>query len=111
MLQLETLLLLARDAERWWSAREVNLEVRSSEDASLAELERLAELELLETHGAGADRTFRFAPRDASHRLRVDALRELRAQRYYGLIDLIYSTSRAQEFADAFKIKKDDVDG
>jgi hypothetical protein len=111
MLQLETLLLLARDGGRWWSAHEVNLEVRSSEDASLAELERLAELALLETDDAERGRRFRFAPRDPSHRVRVDALHELRAQRYHGLIDLIYSSSRAQDFADAFKIKKDDADG
>jgi hypothetical protein len=111
LLQFEALLILARDSQRWWTAREVSVENRSSEDASLAQLGRLAELGLLESRGTGTGTGFRFQPRDPDYVALVESLRELHAQRYHSLVDLIYSSDRAQEFANAFKIRKSDDDG
>lgn len=106
MLQLEGLLLVAGDSGRWWSADAVNRQIRASEQACLVQLESLAALGLLESSGASAEKLFRFGTQDPELRARVEAVRDLHQHGYHALIDLIYANDRAQEFADAFKLRK-----
>jgi hypothetical protein len=110
MLQLEALLLLARDPERWWSARALSLELRAAPDASAAQLERLSERGLVVSQGAGPDMEFRFEPRDQGHVPIVAALREMHRDRFHSVVDMLYARDRAQVFADAFKLKKSGED-
>jgi hypothetical protein len=107
VLQLEGLLLVASDTERWWSAAEVNRHVRASEQACLVQLESLSTLGLLESSGEGSGKLFRFGSQDAELRAMVEALRVFHGQRYHALIDLIYA-DRAREFAEAFRLRKKD---
>lgn len=111
MLQLETLLFLAREPEQWWSAAVVSRELRSSPEAAAAQLGRLHELGLLEAK-TEPERAFRFQPREPAHVEIVATLEALHRQRFHAVVDLIYARDRAQVFADAFKIKKtEDDDG
>jgi hypothetical protein len=111
MLQLEALLLLAREPQRWWSARSLGLELRAAPEASAAQLERLSELGLLVSQG-GPDKEFRFEPRDSAHVAIVAALSDMHRDRFHAVVDLLYARDRAQVFADAFKLKKSgDDDG
>lgn len=113
MLQLETLLFLAREPEQWWSAAVVSRELRSSPEAAAAQLGRLHELGLLETK-TEPERAFRFQPRESAHVVIVAALAALHRERFHAVVDMIYARDRdrAQVFADAFKIKKtEDDDG
>jgi hypothetical protein len=106
MLQLEGLLLVASDSERWWSAADVNRQIRASEQACQVQLESLAALGLLESRGEGSGKAFRFGTQDPALRASVEALRDFHGQRYHTLIDLIYAIDRAQEFAEAFRLRK-----
>lgn len=109
MLQLETLLLLARDPARWWSASEVGRELRSDPEASAAQLERLGAQGLL-AQKPGEPHMFQYAPREQAHRVVVTALEQMHRERFHALVDLIYARDRAQVFADAFKLKKSEDD-
>src|SRR5688500_11845833 len=109
MLQLETLLLLARDPARGWTADAVGRELRSSAEASSAQLERLHELGLLAVE-ASAEPVYRFAPRNEAHRAIVATLEQLHRERFHAVVDVIYARDRAQVFADAFKLKKSEDD-
>ena len=109
MLQLEALLTLARHPERWWSAEALYLELRSSLEASLEQLEQLANAGLLETQ-PGEPRRYRFRPSNPRHDATVTKLMELRQERFHALVELIYSRDSAQEFADAFRLKKPEED-
>jgi hypothetical protein len=111
MLQLEALLLVAREPEQWWSAEAVSRELRSSPDAAAVQLARLSELGLLEGR-AEPEEAFRFRPRDPAHVAIVASLAVLHRERFHAVVDMIYARDRAQVFADAFKIKKtEDDDG
>lgn len=110
MLQLEALLLLAREPQRWWSARSLGLELRAAPEASAAQLERLSELGLLVSQGGGPDKEFRFEPRDHTHVAMVAALRDMHRDRFHAVVDMLYARDRAQVFADAFKLKKSGED-
>jgi hypothetical protein len=106
------LLLLARDPERWWNAETVDRQLRASREAVTVQLERLANAGLLEVQVEN-ERRFRFAPRAPEHVPIVAALIALHRDRFHAVVDLVYGRDRAQEFADAFKIKKskDDENG
>jgi hypothetical protein len=112
MFELEALLLLARDPERWWSAEAVDQLLRASREGITAQLERLADAGLLDVDTQN-ERRFRFAPRAPEHAQIVTALMALHRDRFHALVDLVYDRDRARQFANAFKIKssKDDDDG
>jgi hypothetical protein len=112
MLQVEAFLLLARDADRWWSADGVNLELRSSLHGTISQLERLRDSGLVDMQTAPETR-FRYRPQPAEVQPAVDQLIVLHRERFHSLMELLYAPSRAQDFADAFKIKnsKDEEDG
>jgi hypothetical protein len=103
ILQLETLLVLARSPDRWWTPQELNLELRSSVQSTTAQLEHLTTAGLAEADG-GTER-FRYRPQAAATQSLVDDLVRLHKVRFHALVELIYR-SKAQEFADAFKLKK-----
>ena len=109
MLLLEALLALARDAERWWSAEDLYRELRSSLEASLEQLEQLASAGLLAVD-RGEPARYRFRPVNPQHVETVTKLIELRKSRFHALVDLIYSRDSAQEFAEAFRLKKPEED-
>jgi hypothetical protein len=112
MFELEALLLLAREPERWWNAETVDRQLRASREAVTVQLERLAAAGLLEVQ-AENERRFRFSPRVSEHVPLVAALIALHRDRFHAVVDLVYGRDRAQEFADAFKITraKDDENG
>jgi hypothetical protein len=103
ILQLETLLVLARSPDRWWTAEELNLELRSSVQTTATQLEHLSTSGLAEAE-SGSGR-FRYRPQSDATQSLVDNLISLHKLRFHALVELIYR-SKAQEFADAFKLKK-----
>jgi hypothetical protein len=112
MFELEALLLVAREPERWWNAEAVDRQLRASREAVTAQLERLADAGLLEVQVVN-EKLFRFSPRAPENASLVAALTVLHRDRFHAVVDLVYGRDRAQQFADAFKIKnsKDDENG
>lgn len=110
MLQLEALLVLAREPERWWSPEAVNRELRSSIETTAEQLRRLTEMGLAETRTAPQP-GLKYRAQDPERQKIVDELIALHGVRYHALIDLLYAPSRAREFADAFRIKKNKDEG
>jgi hypothetical protein len=76
------------------------------------QLERLADAGLLEVQVVD-EKLFRFSPRESENASVVAVLTALHRDRFHAVVDLVYGRDRAQEFADAFKIKKskDDENG
>lgn len=107
MLQVEALLLLAGDAERWWSAEAINRELRSSLAGTLRQLEHLVDCGLAETVSEPEAR-FRYCAQSEDVQQLLDELETLHRTRFHALMDLLYAPNRAQDFADAFKLKKND---
>jgi len=112
MFELETLLLLAREPERWWNAETVDRQLRASREAVAAQLERLADIGLLDVQ-TEHEKRFRFSPSAPEHVPIVAVLITMQRDRFHAVVDLVYGRDRAQEFANAFKIKKskDDDNG
>lgn len=111
VMQLEVLLHMHREAERWLSATEVNGALRSSLAATAKHLEELCSSGLLECR-TGADPTYHFAPSRPGDAEVIAKLADLFRDRFHSVVDLIYVSRRssARAFADAFKIKKGDKD-
>lgn len=102
---LEALLLLRAESSRFWDSFTVASRLYIGE-AHASEL-------LKDLHAAGiasraADGSFSYAPGPELRQL-VDALAVTYAQDLVGVTDLIHSRidKRAQQFADAFRWKKD----
>jgi hypothetical protein len=109
MLQLEALLLLAADAHRSWSAEALNRELRSSLATTLRHLEHLVDRGLAEKAG-DPDTRFRYRTQTEDVHRVVDELATLHRTRFHALMELLYASNRAQDFADAFKIGKNEKD-
>jgi hypothetical protein len=107
VMQLEVLLLLHREADRWWTASGANLELRSSLDATYKHLRDLCDSKLVEIR-PGAEPQFRFAPAKPEDLVLVASLAELFRTRFYSVVESVYTSERKgiRAFADAFKLKK-----
>jgi hypothetical protein len=105
--ELEVLLLLHRDPNRWWNADQVNSELRSSLQSALQCLDALLRAGLAEEKDQDG-RAFRFHRADAEAEAVVPQLAELFRDRMAAIVEIIYSPQRdsIREFADAFRLSK-----
>jgi len=102
---LEVLLLLHGQPERWWRHDEIGAELKSVPESVALRLADLREHDLVETDAAGA---YRFSP--AADAAAVDELRESYRRRRVAVIAAIFAEpgdDPAQDFADAFRLRKD----
>lgn len=104
--QLEILLLLHREPEREWTARDVSQAIYTVPASATLRLEGLAAAGFAESTG-GADPRYRFSPRSAQLRQQVDMLAEAYRADRVAVIKLIFSRppDPVQSFADAFRLR------
>lgn len=107
--QWEGLLLMRARPEQEWSAQAVarNIYVGEPEIAPL--LAQLAALGLLDATGVPPDVTYRYRPKSADLARMVEHAADLYKRYLIPVTNVIHSKSktRIQEFADAFRIRKD----
>jgi hypothetical protein len=110
--QLEVLLLLHRDPQRWWSAEGVAAELRTSRNSAEARLEEMASRNLLDARTAEAV-LFRYRPLSAELDAGVRETAQAYAERRVAVTTFIYSApgDDIRGFADAFRIRKGGEDG
>lgn len=108
---LELLLLLYRKQDREWTVDQATAELRSSPSAIEARLEQLQKRGLLVKGNPGF--SYRYAPSSTVLNKSVELLSQIYSQYQIRIIDQIYSPQKkaAQEFADAFKLKREDDNG
>lgn len=102
---IELLLLLRRSPETYWRAH------AAAQQLGIAE--GVTELKLANLMGAGAiirgeeTLAYRYAPKTADIRARVDAIADAYANRRSEMINTIYSANlqKLRAFAEAFKLK------
>jgi len=103
---LETLLFLLRHQSQSWSTSSLVKELRSSELAISGSVSQLVRIGLV----IEIDRDmFQYRPANEELAELADNLKELNAGRPYALIEEIAAAqgAGAQDFADAFKLRKD----
>jgi len=93
--ELEVLLLLARDPERWWSADAVNQELRASIVSARRHLKELIADQLVERRGSDNEALFRFHAADPATTDAVRMVAQLFKYRMPALVDVIYGQSAA----------------
>lgn len=106
LLELDVLLLLHRDDNRWWSAEQLVQELRVRPEAAGSTLETLAARNLLDVR-IGSTLTYRFAPVELPLRVTVGEI----ATDPYAARELMMGAdiaTAARRFADAFKLRKTD---
>lgn len=106
--QLEILLLLNSDPKRAWSLDDVYEVIKSSESSVRDRLDELASAGLIEIEH-GPPREYRFAPKEEGATLVIDDLAAAYKERRVKIVQIIYAppTSVAEEFANAFKFRRD----
>lgn len=105
---LEALLLLRNEADAAWSGARLAERLYVGESQARVLLEQLAASRIIERTSEGAD-DFRYQPRSGELAQLIDELAILYSKNLLEVTHLIHSkTDRmAQQFADAFKWKKD----
>jgi hypothetical protein len=107
--QLEALLLIRRHPERNWTANELAgrlyIDIRQTEGLLAA----LCQQGLC-TADAGEPRQYRYQPGSADTAAVVDRLAEIYAKQLVPITNIIHSKAKAkvQQFADAFRFRKED---
>jgi len=106
--QLEALLLLRAHREEEWSADAIAVRLYIRVEETLPWLERLCDNGLL-TSSSGSPPLYRYQPRSMALEQTVDRLADVYAKQLVPVTNLIHSKprTRVQEFADAFKLRKD----
>jgi hypothetical protein len=106
-LQLDALIILQNDADRWWTTTAIAAQLRTSEASAAAALEALGRSNVVDVC-VGGHLSYRYAPIDAALAHVVD---EIAAAHYHSrdrLVALLTGTRRtldaAQRIADAFRI-------
>ena len=109
MEEVEVLLLLAGTTEAFTS-EEVRERLRlSAPSMTLSALARLETNGLITAEGTDNPR-YRYSPESAEMRAAVDMLAKAYNERPVTLVRLVYNRpTRAQNFADAFRLRKDDL--
>jgi hypothetical protein len=105
----ELLLLLQREAERWWTAGEAAAALAPG--ASLSEAEAARYFAIFQANGLiaiGPDKRAQYRPGFGELEERVRTLAQAYSERPVTLIRVIYALrdSKIQSFADAFKLKR-----
>ena len=108
--QIEVLLLMRQNKEKWWSAKNISDELRNSASSVANRLKTIKNLGLTEENEAGQ---FRYNPSRPDDALTVDRLAEVYKVSKHRVLEVIFSPmKRARNFADAFLIssnhKKDE---
>lgn len=103
---LEALLLLRADADGPWDASRLARRLYIGESQALDLLQRLEQSQVARRSDDG---TFRYAPATPELTSAIDSVAETYASDLVGVTDLIHSRldKRAQQFADAFRFRKD----
>jgi hypothetical protein len=106
--RLEILLLLSSSPERSWAAGEVYRAVLTNEHSVEETLERFCQ-EGLAGKSEAAPATYQYAPASEAVKGLVAQLARLYKERPVSVIDVIYrrSVSDVEEFARAFRLRKD----
>ena len=107
--EVEALLLLRGAPEQSWSARTLALRLYIDEPQTGEIIKQLADRQLL-VRDPGIEASYRYQPRSAELREQVDRLAQVYSTHLIAVTELIHSKpkSRVQEFANAFRIRKDD---
>ena len=107
--QLEALLLLRRSPEGQWSVQALASRLYIEEKQTVELLTDLC-AKGLATATASAPRQYRYQPSSTELREIVDRLDEMYSKHLVPITNLIHSKPkpRVQEFADAFKFRKDE---
>jgi hypothetical protein len=104
--QLEVLLLLSAQPERWWNETEVFKVIRSSLPSVSDRLAELSVSGLLERRD-DQTLTYRYAPKTLPHARLIEELAEAYRSHRVAVIDAIYRPQTpASELAQAFRIKR-----
>jgi predicted ArsR family transcriptional regulator len=105
--ELEVLLLLQRDPGRWWTADQVNHELKTSLEAALKHLEALRDARLVQERNTTRPE-FKFEPGDLRIAAIVKQLDTLFRDWIASIADAIYTPRQdnLQQFADAFRLGK-----
>jgi hypothetical protein len=109
--QLELLVLLQRDAEKFWSVEEAAKELYTPASMTEPLLESLR-MNGLVSFGGETKRDYRYAPKSPALDKLVRDLVQLYAERRVTIINTIYSgpLQKLQNFADAFRIRNKEKD-
>jgi hypothetical protein len=107
--QLEALLLLRRDPEEGWSAAKLAKRLYTSETQTIEALERLCGAGLA-VAAEGESVIYNYQPVSTELGELVDRTAHAYSKHLVPITNLIHSKTktRVQEFADAFRIRKDD---
>lgn len=106
LLELDAILLLQRNDQRWWSAEQIAEELRVGSDPASSALESLAACNLLDVR-IGGTLAYRFAPVEPAARSTVGEI----ASDPYVARELVAGgdiARAARRFADAFRLRKSD---
>ena len=107
--EVEALLLLRGTPEQAWSARALAPRLYIDESQAADILKQLADRRFL-VRDTENEPTYRYDPSEADLRSLIDRLAQFYSTHLIGVTNLIHlkSKSRVQEFANAFRIRKDD---
>jgi hypothetical protein len=112
VMQLELMLLLQAERARQWSGGDVAAELRIDAAWVGSQLDELCRRRILVCH-AGAGQTYQFGPADPAIARAIETLAALYATHRVSIISMIFSkpVDRLRNFADAFRLRKDKIDG
>lgn len=107
---LEAILLLRTDPGMEWDVPRMAARLYVAERQAAEVLAALAAAGIASGGDRGDTTLFRYAPANADLRERLDALAQAYSANLVGVTDLIHSRldKRAQQFADAFRLRKED---
>lgn len=107
--QLELLLTLRAEPERWFTPEEVSRSLYMAEEPTVAQLAELESGGLLAKDAAEGGSRYCYQPREQGSVRLVDQLAELYHNRRLAITNAIYAgpTERIQIFSDAFRLRKD----
>ncbi len=106
---LEAILLLRTDPDVSWDVRRLATRLYAAERQTAEVLTALTAAGVARGEVQGDTTLFRYAPATTELRDRLDALAQAYSTNLVGVTDLIHSRidNRAQQFADAFRLRKD----
>ena len=107
--QLELLLTLRAEPDRWFTADEVSRSLYMAEEPTVAQLAELEAGGLLAKDAADGGPRYRYLPQNQESVRLVDQLADLYHNRRLAITNAIYAgpTERIQIFSDAFRLRKD----
>ena len=106
---LEAILLLRTDPGVAWDVRRLAARLYVADREAAEVLASLAAAGIARSEDQGDTALFHYAPATVELRERLDALAQAYSANLVGVTDLIHSRTdkRAQQFADAFRLRKD----